>query len=221
MGRTAAVYVFPAALIALGWLRLEETRAAGADWVWVVLLALIPALAPMLWLRLALVVPAALAAAWVALDTPAIDDRPGFFTPVLDRFANGVGAYYDVTMPFSALEHQRMHGVLLLAIFGFCVVLAQSIAARRPLPALLAVIAGAGWPAALYPSRSIAYGAIILAAALWVLAGLRTTRPLPALVAGAAVVLVAAGASTSAAIAKDGVLSWERWGPGVREPLSR
>ncbi len=221
MLRTLAVYLFPAALIALGWLRLEEPRAKGADWVWVVLLALVPALAPTLWLRLALIAPAALTAAWVALDTPAIDDRPGFFAPVLDRFANGVGGYYDVTVPFSAVEHQRMHGVLLLAIFGFCVVLAQSVAARRPLPALLAVIAGAGWPAALYPSRSIAYGAIILAAALWVLAGLRTTRPVPALVAGAVLVLVAAGASSSAAVAKDGVLAWERWTPsGAGQPVS-
>ena len=221
MVRTLAVYCFPAALIALGWLRLEETHAPGADWVWVVLLALAPALAPKLWLRLALVVPAALIAAWVALDTPAIDERPGFFGPVLDRFANGAGAYFDVTLPFSAVEHQRMHGVLLLAIFGFCLVLAQSIAARRPLPALLAVIAGAGWPAALYASRSIAYGAIILAAALWVLAGLRAARPAPALVAGAAVVLIAAGASTSAAVAKEGVLAWERWSPsGSGQPVS-
>jgi len=31
MGRTAAVYAFPALVIALGWLRLEETRADGAD----------------------------------------------------------------------------------------------------------------------------------------------------------------------------------------------
>ena len=198
LGRSPST-LFPAALIALGWLRLEEPRAKGADWVWVVLLALVPALAPTLWLRLALIAPAALTAAWVALDTPAIDDRPGFFAPVLDRFANGFVGYYDVTVPFSAVEQQRMHGVLLLAIFGFCVVLAQSVAARRPLPALLAVIAGAGWPATLYPSRSIAYGAIILAAALWVLAGLRTTRPVPALVAGAVLVLVAAGASSSAA----------------------
>ena len=128
-------------LITLGWLRLEETHAAGADWLWVVLLALVPALAPTVWLRLALVAPAALIAAWVALDTPAIDDRPGFFGPVLDRFANGVGGFYDVTVPFNALEHQRMHGVVLLAIFGFCVVLAQAIAARRPLLALLVVIA--------------------------------------------------------------------------------
>ena len=45
------------------------------------------------------------------------------------------------------------------------------------------------------------------------LAGLRTARPLPALVAGAVLVLAAAGASTSAALAKDGVLAWERWDP--------
>lgn len=222
MGRTVLVSAFPATLVALGWLRLEEPRAKGADWLWIVLLALVPALAPRLWLRLALVVPAALTAAWVALDTSSIDERPGFFGPVLDRFYDGVGGYYDVTVPFVAAEHQRMHGVLLLAVFGFCVVLAQSIAARRPLPALLAVIAGAGWPAALYPSSSAGYGALILAAALWVLAGLRTTRPVPALLAGAAVVLVAAGVSSSAAVAKDGVLAWERWSPGAlsRAPVS-
>ncbi len=222
MVRTVAVYAFPATLVALAWLRLEEPQAKGADWLWLVLLALATALAPRLWLRLALVAPAALTAAWIALDTPAIDDRPGFFGPVLDRFYNGVGGYYDTTVPFVAADQRRMHGVLLLALFGFCVVLAQSIAARRPLPALLAVIAGAGWPAALYPSSSDGYGALILAAALWVLAGLRTTRPVPALVAGAAVVLLAAGVSSSAAIAKDGVLAWERWSPGglSRQPVS-
>ena len=213
MRRTAAVYSLPAFLIALCWLRLEETRAQSLGWIWIVLLALAPALAPKLWTRLALVPPAALVAAWVALDRPAIDDRPGFFGPVLDRFYNGVGGYYDVTVPFNALEHQRMHGVLLLAIFGFCAVLAQSLAARRAMPALLAVIAGAGWPAALYPSQSIALGAMILVAALWVLAGLRATRPAPALLAGAVLVVVAAGASSSAAVAKDGVLAWERWSP--------
>ena len=136
MGRTVAVYAFPALVIALGWLRLEETRADGADWLWVTLLALAPALAPKLWLRLALVAPAALIAAWIALDTPAIDDRPGFFGPVLDRFSNGVGGFYDVAVPFSAVEHQRMHGVLLLAIFGFCVVLGYFL-----------------WGDALFPSR--------------------------------------------------------------------
>jgi uncharacterized membrane protein len=211
MGRTIAVFSFPAALVALSWLRLEEPRMKNADWLWVLLLGLAPALAPRLWIRLALVPPAALIAAWVALDTPPIDERPGFFYPVLDRFANGVGAFYDVSVPFAAADHQRMHGVVLLAIFGFCLALALSIASRQPLPALLAVIAGAGWPTALFPSPNVAYGATILAAALFVLAGLRRPRTIPALVAGAAIVLVAAAASTSTALAKDGVLSWERW----------
>ncbi|MHB1243739.1 MAG: transglutaminase family protein [Gaiellaceae bacterium] len=213
MVRTLAVSLFPAALLALGWLRLEEPRSGGADWLWVVLLALAPALAPRLWQRLALTAPAALVAAWVALDTPATDDRPGFFVPVADRFADGVADFYDVTVPFAGAAQPHMHGVIVLAIFGFCLVLAHAAAARRPLPALLAVIAGAGWPAALSPARSVLYGAAILAAALWVLAGLRVTRPVPALVAGAVIVLAAAGASTSAAVAKDGVLAWERWDP--------
>ncbi len=129
------------------------------------------------------------------------------------RFDDGFFDYYDVTVPFSGTEQPNMHGVLVVAIFGFCLALAQFIAARRPLPAVLTVLAGAGWPATLYPVESVFYGALILAAALWVLAGLRTARPLPALVAGAVLVLAAAGASTSAALAKDGVLAWERWDP--------
>ena len=114
---------------------------------------------------------------WVALDTPATDDRPGFFEPVFLRFDDGFFDYYDVTVPFNGVEQPNMHGVLVLAIFGFCLLLAQFVAARRPLPAVLTVIAGAGWPATLYPVESVFYGALILAAALWVLAGLRTARP--------------------------------------------
>ena len=66
------------------------------------------------------------------------------------------------------------------------------------------------------------FGAVILAGALWVLAGLRSTRPVTALLAGAALVLVAAAASTSAAVAKDGVLAWERWDPSgsLGRPIS-
>ena len=180
----------------------------------VLALALAPALAPTLALRLALSVPAALTALWVAFDTPAPDDKPGFFVPVAERFADGLNGFFNVAVPFSGLERMKMHGVVVLAIFGFCLVLAHAIAARRPLVAVLAVVAGAGWAATLYPSRSVLYGAVILAGALWVLAGLRST---PAAsrhsLAGAALVLVAAAASTSAAVAKDGVLAWERWDP--------
>ena len=219
MGRTFAVYLFPAALVALGWLRLEEPRGGnGADALWIVGLALVPALANTLALRVALSVPALLTAAWVALDTPSTDDRRGFFGPVLDRAGDGLLDFFDLTVPFSGVEQPHMHGVVMLAIFGFCLVLAHAAAARQPLPALLATIAGAGWPATLYPAAGVVYGAAILAAALWVLAGLRTTRPVPALVAGVALVIAAAGASTSAAVAKDGVLGWKRWDPSGSSP---
>jgi transglutaminase-like putative cysteine protease len=222
LARTLAVFSLPAALVLLAWLRLEDPQAGGADWLWVVLLALLPALAPTLWLRLALVPPAALIALWVMFDTPAPDDRRGFFEPVYHRFSDGLLDYYDVTVPFAGTDQPHMHGVLLLAVFGFCTLLAQAIAARRPLPAVLAVIGGAGWPAALYPSDNVAYGAIILGASLWVLAGLRSSPRVPALVGGAALVLVAAAASTTSAVAKDGILDWERWDPSgiVRVPVS-
>ena len=213
MLRTAAVYSLPAFLIAISWLRLEDPQAVGFDAWSVLALALAPALAPTLVLRLALTVPASLTALWVAFDTPAPDDKPGFFVPVAERFADGMNSFFNVALPFSGIERMKMHGVVVLAIFGFCLVLAHAIAARRPLVAVLAVVAGAGWPATLYPSRDVLYGALILAGALWVLAGLRTTRPIPALLAGAALILVAAAASTSAAVAKNGVISWEGWDP--------
>ena len=186
MLRTAAVYSFPAAIIAISWLRLEDPQAAGLDGWWVLALALAPALAPTLALRLALSIPAALTALWVAFDTPAPDDKRGFFVPVAERFADGMNGFFNVAMPFSGLERMKMHGVVILAIFGFCLVLAHAVAARRPLVAVLAVVAGAGWAATLYPSRSIVFGAVILAGALWALAGLRSTQPITALLAGAA-----------------------------------
>ena len=213
VARTFAVTAVPAMLIALFWLRLEQRPLAGPEWLWVLLLALGPALAPILALRLALIVPASLVAMWVALDLHATDGRPGFFEPVFLRFDDGFFDYYDVRIPFNGIEQPHMHGVLMLAIFGFCLVLGQFVAARKPLPAVLTLIAGLGWPATLYPVDSTFYGAVILAAALWVLAGLRTARPLPALVAGAVLVLAAAGASTSAAVAKDGLVAWESWDP--------
>ena len=106
-----------------------------------------------------------------------------------------------------------MHGLVLLAVFGFCVVLGLAIASRRPLLALLALLAGAGWPVTLFPPKASSSAPIVLAAALWLLAALRVDRPTPALAAGALVVVAAAAISTSAAFAKGGVLDWTRWEP--------
>ena len=91
--------------------------------------------------------------------------------------------------------------------------LALAIASRRPLLALLALLAGAGWPMTLYPPNGVVFGAIVLTAALWLLAVLRVDRPTPALATGALVVVAAAAISTSAAFAKGGVLDWTRWEP--------
>lgn len=211
MRRTALVYSLPAAIVAFAWLRLEEPRAGGTAWLALVGLAVIPALLPSLGLRLLSIGPVALVAAWLALDRPL--GEGGFFPVAWQRFDDGLVRFYDVRVPFNGPETPEMHGIVLLAIFGFCLALGFAAASRRPLPTVLVLLAGAGWPATLLPTQSIVFGALILTAALWVLAGLRAERPTLALAAGALVVLAAAGASTSAAVAKDGILGWQRWDP--------
>jgi transglutaminase-like putative cysteine protease len=215
MGRTLVAYSVPSALVALAWLRLEDPRAPGADALWLVLLGLAPALLPTLAARLVAVPWVALVALWISFGSwqPDGGPRPGFFGHVADRFDQGFADYYDVRIPFDGHEHPGMHSVLVLAIFAFCVGLGLALASRRPLLAVLILLAGAGWPATLFPSQSVTYGALILGSALWVLASLRLTRPTPALAAGLLVVVAALVLSSSAAIAKNGVLDWQTWDP--------
>ena len=216
MRRTLLASVLPALVVAFSWGRLDETRAP----VYAALaFALAPALLPRLGLRLAALVPAAIAAVWIAFGVSPLEARPrddarDFFGPVGSRISNGLVDFYDVRLPFSGAEQPEMQGLIVLAAFGFCAALALAVAARRPIPALLVLLAGAGWPLTLYPpDAGVAYGAIVLTAALWLLAGLRIERPTPALAAGALVVLIASALSSSAAVAKDAVLDWERWEP--------
>ena len=211
MRRTALVYVVPAIVVASAWLRLEDPGGGGGDVLWIVALALAPALLPTLGRRLFATGPVVLLAVWLALDRPL--GEGGFFPIAWERFDTGLARFYDVRVPFSGVEHPEMNGVVLLAIFGFCFCLAQAAASRRPLPTVLVLLAGAGWPATLLPSQGIAFGALILVAALWILAALRVERPTPALAAGLLVVLAAALASTSTAVARDGVVAWQRWDP--------
>ncbi|MBA2332689.1 MAG: hypothetical protein H0V94_07875, partial [Actinobacteria bacterium] len=97
MGRTVVAYALPAALVALAWLRLEDPGAAGADGLWVVLLAFVPALLPTLAARLVAVPWVALVAAWIAFGSPASDGGPrrGFFGPTLESFEDGFAGYYE------------------------------------------------------------------------------------------------------------------------------
>ena len=209
MGRTAAVYVPPAILLAVCWLRLESPREAGAGIV-LLGLALLPALLPAVRLRLAGAVVAGLLAARIALGVSPFDEG-GLWREVKDGFLE----FYDVAVPFDPARHPDMHGVLLLALFAAGLCLALAIASRRPFLAVLALVAGAGWPATLViDDNELILGIAILAGALWILAALRadaerTARP--AAVAGALVVLAAGVAASSDAVAKNALLPWERW----------
>ena len=44
MPRTALIYIFPAAVVAANWLRLEHPHGSGQHALWIMLLALCPAL---------------------------------------------------------------------------------------------------------------------------------------------------------------------------------
>src|SRR4029453_18291874 len=90
-----------------------------------------------------------------------------FFGPTGSRLWRGFEAFFEVDLPFSSTQRPEMHGAIMLAVFAFCVVLALPIAARRPLVASAALIAGAGWPATILAGRGeLERGALILGAAL-------------------------------------------------------
>jgi transglutaminase-like putative cysteine protease len=198
-------------LVAANWLRLEEGES-GWQAVLVVLLALVPALVPGSLRRRAL----AGAVAFLVAAGIAFDLEPGLHYPgrLLARFGGGFLDYYDVQVPFAHATHPRMHGVLLLAVFVFTLLVALAAAARRPGVAALALVIGAGWPATLLPGNDLLRGTLLLLGVIVVLVGLRRDplRGLGYSAAAAAVVVVAAvAASSSSALAKQEFLHWQSW----------
>ena len=220
MARTALLSLLPAVLVATGWAALEQDASRAPAFA-MVALALFAALPRRPLLRLAAGLVASAIAIQVALSVSIRDARPfddrDFFGPAVARFVDGVSAFYDVRVPFVAAEQPLMHGIVLLAIFGFCLAAALAVAAQRPLLAALALVAGAAWPATLVPSTNEAVrGALILAAVLVLLAALRRegARGVPHVaVAGSAVVACALAASASPAVAKNAFLDWQQWNP--------
>ncbi len=220
MRRTALLYALPALVVALDWTRLERPQGSTLQLALILALALLPALVRRLWLRAALGLGALAAAASTALGVSWLDARPfdgrhDFFGPLFSRFGNGFLDFYDYAVPIDPSSHPGMHGVILLAVFGFCFALALAIAARRTMLAGLVLVAGAGWPSTLLSGgHEIARGTWILLALLLLLAGLGT-RSLSglrrALVPAAAVVLAAVAASSSPALAKAEFLRWQKW----------
>lgn len=220
MPRTALLYVLPALVIARDWTRLEHPRGSTLQLAVILALALLPALVRRWWLRIALGVGGLAAAASTALAVSWLDARPfdgrhDFFGPLLSRFGNGFLDFYDYEVPVDPSGHPGMHGVILLAVFGFCLALALAIAARRAMTAGLVLVAGAGWPATLLSGgHELARGTWILLALLLLLAGLGAgslTGVRRALVPAAVVVLAAIAASSSPALAKAEFLRWQKW----------
>jgi transglutaminase-like putative cysteine protease len=221
VARTVALYAVPALLIASGWLRLEDGGASRGRALWMVVLALLPALVRPVWARAVAALCALLLAVHAAfelslVDARPFDDRHDFFGPLLSGFREGLLQFYDVSLPFDRDAEPLMFGVVLLAVFGFCLAVALALAARRPLAAVLALLAGAVWPATLVPGAGLQRGAIVLGTVLALLAcgGRRAPQTLrPAVLAGAALIAAALVATTSPAVAKDEFLSWKRWDP--------
>ena len=220
MARTALLYVLPAFLVATFWARLEQGGEEQARFLWVAALALVPALVRPLWARLVTLLVVSALAVNISLHASALDARPfgdrDFFGPALSRLWNGFEAFFEVGLPFRASDHAAMHGTILLAVFAFCVLLALAIAARRPLLASAALIAGAGWPATILTGGGdLARGAVILAAALLLFAGMRALPTLDLrqpVLAGAAVVLGALVVSSSPSVARgEFVDGWRTW----------
>jgi transglutaminase-like putative cysteine protease len=220
VARTVLVYLPAALVVAFGWLRLEQPHASGGTILWLVALALAPALGRRVRERVALAVVAAVLAAHTAFGVSILDARPfdgrhDFFGPLLGGFRDGFLDFYDFPLPIDPGAHPLMHGVLLAAAFGSCLALGLAIAARRAFVAVLVVVVAAGWPATLLGGGGeLRRGALILGATLLVLAGLSARNALVpgrALVAGAAVVACALAASTSPAVAKPEFLNWQHW----------
>src|SRR5918992_3280299 len=118
MVRTILVSLGAGAGVALSWLRLEEPRESGR-----LLLLLGLALAPTLVRRPHWRLAAGVVALWLGAS---VAFEVSVFHPdrAVERAADGFRAFYDVALPFDPAARPAMHGLVLLAIFGFTLAIA-------------------------------------------------------------------------------------------------
>ena len=217
--RPALLALVPGVVLMQNWLRLEDPqRDVGLAFL-LLLIAAAPALAPRLWQRLVLLAIGTIVAIDLAVHVPLLHPWRAE-----SRLWNGFLDFYEVRLPFNPAFHPGMHALLLLAGFGFTAAVALAAASRRPVAAVAFLVVGAGWPATLLSDgHDLLRGGVILATALFLLAGLRTgaSRALArAALLGGALVVAALAATTQPAVAKSEFLHWQTWNPHKRPPES-
>lgn len=158
--RTALLLIVPGALIGFGWARIEQPAAPGREVFWIAVVGLAPALLPRLWMRLTAGLVGLLVVVHTALRVSAFDARPfdksrSFFGPLGHHFASGIGAYYDVPLPFDRHGNVYMHGVMLIAVFFGCFTVGLAVAARKPALAAVLLLLWAAWPMTLLTGPEI------------------------------------------------------------------
>jgi protein-glutamine gamma-glutamyltransferase len=226
--RTLVLFGLAAALIAPAWLAVAEPAPRGGEALPMVALALAATLVAALVRRLAVRAVAfavlTVGAASSAFGIPLTDARPfdgehDFVGPLLAAVRDGFRDFYEVRIPFDAVAHWQMGGLVLLAVFGFATATGVLVAARRPLAAASTLLVGVAWPATMAAAwvpgaRPLVTGAATLLAFLaflFVLGREQLRGAAQAAAFGSVLVVAALLAATSDAVAKPAFLQWEQW----------
>ena len=225
MTRTLVSLALAGVLVAPAWIRLENGRA-DRQVLLMIALALLPTVAVAL-RRDRFVIgfavgASALVAASAAMQVSLSDARPldserDFVVPLLSALHEGFLAYYDTSLPFNPVDFPLMHGLVLVAIYGFTALVGMLVAARRAIAAAGALVVAVGWPATIVPEEwTLGAGTLALAGVLALLFVLRgdegRVRGLAqAAAVGFILITIATIASSSDAVAKEGFVEWQRW----------
>ena len=216
-GRTLAACALPALAISVSWLGLESPpQVTGA--LAMVGLALAPVLAPTGWARIVAgprvcSVPSGSLSALSHGSSCRIATSASSIR-VASAAGAGFGDFYRVLLPLEPEANPEMHGLVLMAIFGFVLAIALLAAASHPLGAAAVTVTGAGWAATLMDGQTVVLGALALAAALSTPLILRV-RSVPALVMGLAAAPRRRGSDVGIVGDDDRAqtprLNWESW----------
>jgi transglutaminase-like putative cysteine protease len=198
-------------VIAVGWLSIEEPARAWSAAA-LVALAVAAALLPSWRLRAAGAAIGAVLAVRIAFGVWLPEHPIGALDRIDSHLGGGFIDFYATHLAFDPRAHAEMGALVLAAIFCFSLLAALLVAARRPVLAAVALLAGAGWPETLLrPDHGAVMGAAILLAGLALVAVMESRRVPslgPALAAGVVLAAVAVGSATAS---NDGVLHWQQW----------